>query len=429
MAEREEPHILVISHNIFSPVTAMGKSLMSMFSGVRRENIAQLFFHSEIPTSDICTNYFRITDENVLKSIFTRKPLYRIYGSDDIKKKTVNPRTDTGITARIYQMARKKTALNYLVRDLGWKMGIWNSAELNRWVSNFSPNVIFFASGDYVFSYRIAYVISKKFGIPIVFWCCDDYYIRRKKKSLLDKIHYNSLMKWARLVSERSKEMIVISDKMKKDYSEIFKCSITVLRISAEENPFSIPFDKRNGIVYVGGLGVNRMVPIMELGREMKKQAPSQYIDVYSNDKNSEIKAILTEENGFRFHGEASAEEVSQILGKAKFVLYTEAFDDKSKQRTRYSLSTKIGESLRSGACIVAYGPRDISSIEYIADADAAIILKSAAELPQTVTDNSAGGCEKCTRCINNALALAEINHDRRKNEEAINTIFESAIS
>lgn len=429
MTEKEEPRILVISHNIFSPVTAMGKSLMSMFSGAKKENIAQLFFHSEIPTSDICANYFRITDGNVLKSVFTRKPAYKIYGSEDIKKNIVNPRTDTGITARIYQAARKKTPLNYLIRDLGWKAGIWNGAELNRWVSDFNPNVIFFASGDYVFSYRIAYGISKKFGIPIVFWCCDDYYIRKNEKSLLGKIHYNSLMKWAKLVSERSKEMIVISDKMKKDYSEIFKCPITVLRISAEENPFSLPFDERSGIVYVGGLGVNRLAPLAELGREMKKQAPSQYIDVYSNDKNPEIKAMLTEENGFRFHGGASAEEVPKIIGKAKFVLHVEAFDDKSRRRTRYSLSTKIGESLRSGACIIAYGPWDISSIEYLADANAAIILKSADELPQIVTDNSVSNREICTRCIDNALALAEINHDRRKNEETINNIFEFAIS
>ena len=60
----DNPRILVISHNVFSKSTAMGKTMSSMLSCVPPENLAQLYFHSEVPTTDVCKNYFRITDQN-----------------------------------------------------------------------------------------------------------------------------------------------------------------------------------------------------------------------------------------------------------------------------------------------------------------------------------------------------------------------------
>ena len=66
--------ILVISHNIFSDTESMGKTLSGYFNGWDKDEIAQFYIHSEIPTSNkVCKNYFRITDIDALKSIFTRK--------------------------------------------------------------------------------------------------------------------------------------------------------------------------------------------------------------------------------------------------------------------------------------------------------------------------------------------------------------------
>lgn len=39
----------------------------------------------------------------------------------------------------------------------------------------FSPDVIFFAAGDYAFPYRIALRLSALLHIPIVMWCADDF--------------------------------------------------------------------------------------------------------------------------------------------------------------------------------------------------------------------------------------------------------------
>ena len=65
--------VLVVSHNVFSKTSNMGKTLSSYFNAIDSEDLAQFYIHSEVPTSDICKNYYRVTDKEAIKSIFTRK--------------------------------------------------------------------------------------------------------------------------------------------------------------------------------------------------------------------------------------------------------------------------------------------------------------------------------------------------------------------
>ena len=66
-----EPRVLVVSHNVFSASGNMGKTMMHMLAGISPDNLAQLYFHQEIPTRSCCLRYFRITDSNVLHALFT----------------------------------------------------------------------------------------------------------------------------------------------------------------------------------------------------------------------------------------------------------------------------------------------------------------------------------------------------------------------
>lgn len=420
------PRILVISHNVFSNTTAMGKTLSSMLGCVPRENLAQLYFHSEVPTTDICHNYLRIRDQDVLKSIVTRCTRGAIFDEKRIQRSVSSTRTDRGLIAGIYQLGRKRTPVIYCLRNAMWCAGAWNSPELKTWLDDFAPDLIFFASGDYAFAYRIVYTISKEWNIPVVLWCCDDYYFsHRFNHSSIGRFCHRNLMKWVKRVSERTKLVVVISDKMKRDYGEIFPQPIEVIRISAAPAKSALPFEQRKGIVYAGGLGVNRVVPLVELGRSLKSSALTDYeaIDVYSGDKNPKTLAQLTPENGIRFHGQIPAQEMSEVLSHAKYMLHVEAFDEASKARTRYSLSTKIGELLCSGACILAYGPQDISSMEYLTEKHAAAWIGASDEIAQTIAYLD-GSPETVAELLHNAQALAEQNHSKEINDEKARRIL-----
>ena len=69
MYEKKEtfPKVLVISHNVFSNTSNMGRTLKNFFIGWDKDSLAQLYLRSEIPTTNVCENYFRITDFDMLK--------------------------------------------------------------------------------------------------------------------------------------------------------------------------------------------------------------------------------------------------------------------------------------------------------------------------------------------------------------------------
>ena len=66
MGGNANPKVLVVSHNVFSSLSNMGKTLSVFFDDWDSDSIAQLYFHSEVPYSNICNHYFRVTDWTLL---------------------------------------------------------------------------------------------------------------------------------------------------------------------------------------------------------------------------------------------------------------------------------------------------------------------------------------------------------------------------
>lgn len=226
------------------------------------------------------------------------------------------------------------------------------------------------------------------------------------------------LVKLAEKIVRRSGTVVTISDMMQRDYARLFQTPAETVRISGKPNPYALPEESRSGIVYAGNLGINRITPLVSLGRALKEAAIAGFetIHVYSGERNPAILQQLKEENGLTYCGRIPTQEVERVLGASKFIIFTEAFDRSSICRTKYSLSTKIAESLRSGACILAYGPDEIASIDYLKQHHSACILREAGELPGTVQRLCAAP-EEYRAYTQSARSLAEQFHSAECNE------------
>ena len=260
-------------------------------------------------------------------------------------------------------------------------------------------------------------------------WCADDYFIvPQQSRSLLRRLHCRRLRKLAQRVTERSKSVITISDAMQRDYAQLFGFPVQTIRISSDANPAALPRAQREGISYVGNLGIDRITPLIELGRALKAaQLPGfETIRVYSGERNPATLAQITEDNGLTFCGRLTEQGVERVLGASKFLILVESFDRSAIRRTKYSLSTKVAESLRSGACIIAYGPDEIASIEYLRRHKAACILNSAAEFPEVVR-RLCTAADEYDAYIQCAQSLAEQFHSAKTNENCIEKILAQA--
>ena len=417
--------ILIISHNIFSNSSNMGKTLSGYFRELNFEDIAQFYIHSEVPTLHSCQNYYRITDKEMLSSILTRKS-GKIFRETDIHTNADQVRTDTGLTAKLYQKSRSRTPLIYLMRNLWWSLGAWNTKKFNKWVDEFKPDCIFFVSGDYAFMYKIALKTAQKRNIPMIVSCMDDHYFyNRNENKFLGKLAHQLFMKQVKKTIQYASAILPICDTMSRDYQAFFKKPCyTIHTASTLKEPLCM--EKKNKISYIGNLGLGREKQLLTIAKALQSievENCPKYIDVYSAETRPEILANLTEENGIRFHGRISPEEVLQIMGESLAVIHTESFDAEMRKRVKYSVSTKIADSLASGTPLLAYGPEEVASMQHLICHNAAFCATDPSELKTVLTNLIINNAMR-EKVVQSALALAKSKHINNNAKVLIESVF-----
>lgn len=422
------PKVLVISHNVFSLTSNNGKTMDAFFNGWDDNCISQLYFHSEIPTSNTCKRYFRITDFDLLKSIIKFKSPGEVIFIDENTLNSKSSRIDTGIEAEIYKSGRKIKSLMYFLRNLIWRLNTWNSRKLNDWIDEFNPEVIFLVAGDYTFSIELALKICKKRNIPLVVFFGDDYYfLEERKKSILNKWNYYSFKKSFNELFSYLKAYICASDKMLDLYTDkFFKEGYAIMTPTIVNNESESCMNNNIKISYMGNLGYERWKPLIEIGKCLKEI--NLQIDIYSHEKRGDVLSELSTENGIKFHGAVSSREVKSIIESSTIIVHVESIKEEIKNKTRYSMSTKIAESLGSGVCLFAYGPEDVSSIEYLIENNAACVVTRKEDLKSklyAILENK----ELRKKHINNAYKLASSRHDFNKNTHIFYKIIAESLN
>ena len=424
------PRVLLITHNVISQNNNMGKTLAGLFENWDSDCLFQLYFHSDAPNMNIAGKYYKFTDVDALKSIFSSKNKGTLFLAEDLSDKNSEisdfERNENSFSKAYSYGHKHKGSMQYFLRNTVWSLSRWCSDKLIKQISDFKPDIILFACGDYAFSYKIVYKLSCIFNIPATMICYDDYYINHEKKpfSFLYNYTYNNLMKWAKKVSSRSDAMLTICNSMSRDYSKLFgiKCYEMYTPSSEFENYNS---EEKHGFSYMGNLGINRYKSLIKLGQAVKK-VTGELINVYSAEDDDKIISQMTEENGLRFLGKVSSEEVKEIMQKSLFVIHTEAFDRQSINRVRYSVSTKIADSLNCGTCILAYGSKEVASIDYLITTESACVITEDDNIEDKILQifNSE---EMRNRYIKNAKELSEKNHNSKINHEKLSRILQGS--
>lgn len=407
--------VLIVSHNSMSNTSNMGKTLLSYFRSFSSEDLAQFYIHSEIPMdASLCQNYYRFTDRDAIKSLFAPCQLGRIFREKDIQTDRITGRTDTGIIRALYQYGEKRTAGIYVLRNLLWKLCRWNTQQLRAWIKEFDPDLIFFASGDYGFMYEIAQRIAQECNKPLVVSCVDDcYQYNRNENSLLGRVGHSCFLKTVYKTMAQASAIFTICPSLQKEYQTLFQKKCDVLYTSADQK--CCPENRKQyGISYLGNLEFKRNEQLVRMGRALHSlDIPGipKYIDVYSCERNPELLKRLTPENGVCFHGAVCAEKVLEIMQGSIAVIHTEAFDLRCRKIVRHSVSTKIADSLMNGPCLIAYGPEEIASMDYLKEHGAAYTITDPEKLEQGLQEIlSNEGLRK--EIVERARKLAYKNHN-----------------
>ena len=113
-------------------------------------------------------------------------------------------------------------------------------------------------------------------------------------------------------------------------------------------------------------------------------------------------------------------------MKKASVLLHVESFEEDNRERVKYSVSTKIADLLASGICLFAYGPEEISSIEYLRRNECALVAVNREELTYKLSE-----ClekpEVRAENASKALEIAARNHDSGRQSERLKSILSRA--
>lgn len=367
------PKILVVSNNAFSETSNNGKTLASFFENYPVGKIAQLYFNPEFPSVSQHSNFYRITDNDVVRSLLSRnKDCGKRVGAKVNIENTESNNRNSILVNKI-----KKYNLTRIIRESFWKRKTWKTESFEQWLNDFSPEIIFFCAGDSGFAYDITKYIQKKFDSKLVVYITDDYILPRKTVSLFWWLRRNEILKKMKNTVQRSDLFITISKEMKETYKELFnKDSILAVNMthSMKEQSYEVDNSDKIILLYAGGLHYKRYLTLNLLAHSLKKYNEASQnnkkkvlLKIYSGQEPSNgIKKYLNVEGTSEYCGKLNPQQLKKELNSCHIPVHVESFDQKSIESTRLSISTKIPEYLSLGKPVLAIGPKEVASMKYL---------------------------------------------------------------
>lgn len=420
---------LIISHNPISLGNNMGKTLLSLFDTFDEEDLCQLYIYPVAPNVKKCKSYFQITDKMVLDSILKFKPCGMVVPVDTENHQSFDK---SEFEEKAFTNKKNKRELKLILRSLIWRVGFWYNKSLKRWIETEKPDVIFATGGVSSFFYPLVMKISRKYNLPIVTYVCDDFFFSKKKNDIISKIYYSILRKNIRKMMIKSSKIVSICDPLSKKYSDYFNVNtVTVYTGVHIEDDAVKDHSISTNVSYFGNLFIGRNMALSQVGRtidDINKERKTNFkLNIYTNTNDTGVKAVFEGINSVSVHGFVSSDKVADLMNDSILLLHIEGFAEEEIERVRYSMSTKIPESLNSGVCLFAYGPLDDASIEYLYKNNCAIVSTTKSmlkeKLEEALFDN-----EKRNACIHKAKDIATLNHNKESQSEKLKALLNDIV-
>lgn len=417
----EYPKVLVVGINPWIDNTGIN-TLITFFKCWDKKKLAHIYTKETLPNTHICDKFFRISEIKVLRSVLKRK----LETGERVQNTEVQAVRDN--EQKLYR--KKLTAFKNLLRECIWKCGKWKTKELDLFLEEFSPDVLFFPVYASVYMCRLQNYIIKKLKKPIVLYLSDDNYtFQSVSKTPFSLLHRVWLRRQEKKLFKRADEVMVIAPKQKEEYDKIFGIDSVILTkgIDFSQFPFKDkPLNEPIKMVYTGKLIIGRwksLAAIADTLEKINKDERKLELDIYTTDELTKKQKLALNKNGCEVKGALTLSQVQQVQEEADILVFVESLEKKYKNAARLSFSTKITDYLKHGKCIFAIGDKDIAPIDYFERYDSAITATSYKEIGlklQKIAENPTLIAEYSKK----AYACGKEHHDKEKmNQLLIDTI------
>lgn len=377
-------NILVISYEAWRETNNGGNVLSNIFSAFPNDNIAQIYCSGELPENGICKKYFQISESMLL----TRQKGRQLEEKDYLPSKD---RQDSALENKINSLIPKPLKhLSQLARETMWTVMNWKTKELDAFVSDFKPDIIFAPCYYYYHVSKVALYAKGIAKCPMISYISDDNYSLRQI-CFAPSFWINRLItrKWIRSMFAESALIYTMTQLQKTEYEKIFKRPMKLLCKSASFDRVIRHHGNPVTFIYAGSLYVNRWKIIEALADSVSgvndKTTKAQLHIFSGSELSPRLEQKLNDGKNTFFHGLIPYQALEEWYKKSDVAVFAESFDLKNRLVTRLSFSTKIIDCLSSGCAVLAVGPADQGGMAYLKDNDAAVCVNNIKELPEKV--------------------------------------------
>ena len=213
------PKILICTVDAWnSKLSASSSNTFSaLFSQYDSQDLANVYIREELPDSKVCSRYFQISEQRVIKSLF--KP--KIKAGREVATEEAS-KSDLDAIEKyndLYGKNRaKRSYFKLFIREIVWLFGRWRSKELDAFLEDFSPDVVVFSMEGYIHFNRICRYIVKKTGAKAIGYFWDDNFTYKQLKNNLGFRMFRFFQRRSlKKLAKRTNKFWAISPKTKKE--------------------------------------------------------------------------------------------------------------------------------------------------------------------------------------------------------------------
>ncbi len=420
--------VLVISRNAWDNTNSIGNTLSNFFCDLEKVEFANIYFRPSSPANQVCMRYYRITEGDILKHWFSRKKIGKSFQGDFSHNDLQDPKPSNSkkVKSTIRFIQKHDLKIAYKISDSLWNSKKWINDNLDSFITSFAPDVVFsFVKAAPQYYLTIRY-LREKYNIPLFTWIADDEYTGYMKAGSDENIGR------LRYILDESSVVCGCSQKICDYYHSVFGCSATPLYKGCDFSEFeSRTFEYPINIVYAGNLLYGRLDVIRSVSSCLEKFDNGKnavIFDIYSNTALSESdRNYFDDLKCTRYLGKQSYNVIADRLGRAHVVLHVESFEESQIIKTKYSFSTKIIDCLQSGSVLLAVGPAELASIEYVKHIPGAYVIEDQNNIYDMICGilNDFASFDERSKQIN---GFARMYHDTSANTDKILHLLEQSV-
>ena len=431
---KKKVRILFVGIGPWNDIQSGNNILTNWFTGFPCEAV-QIYVHAGLPCNKICTRYFHITDDMMVKSMVGARAGKSFEMSE---KEQMVLQKERGLHIKESTMTTRAKALprNFanIIKDFFWVFGRVNKKDMKAFVKEFNPDIVFCPHlFDFRF-WRIERMVRQFTEAPFVAFTGDS-------EVSLNKVSYSPLF-WIRQITlnllfrkhiRLFKHYFTFSEEQAKRYHNISGIQTSTLYKCAD---FAANFESKLvgqpiRLVYAGNIIYNRWETLAVLADAIdiiNEKGEKMVLDIYTNTKMTpKMAKRLENRRGTNVLGRVTPTELVDIYKKADIALHIESFAKKYRLSTKDSFSTKIVDLMNSTCAIMAVCWEYHNGLQYLQREDAAICISDLDKV-QEVFQSICNNPSVIQSYARKAWECGKRNHTREVIQNHIAEVFEKAI-